>query len=174
MSKQFESRQKDGQANSIEAISKSQRKRQSTELQQLGAELARLSSQQLDALPLPVELRDALAVAQSIRPHGALKRQGKYIGGILRTMDVESIREDLARLRFQSSHAVRRHHKIEKWRDRLLAEGDDAIGPLLAEIPSVDRQQIRQIVRNAHQEQLQGKPPRASRLLYRFLRDVLE
>ena len=44
---------------------------------------------------------------------------------------------------------------------------------LLAAHPGADRQKLRQLVRNAHEERKRNKPPRAYRELFRELREVL-
>ena len=54
-----------------EGPSKSELKRQSRELQDLGDELVALPAVELDALGLPEELRDAVATARRITAHGA-------------------------------------------------------------------------------------------------------
>ncbi len=158
-----------------EFVSKSQRKRESLELQTLGAELTKLSDVQLANMELPVKLFEAIIQAKSIKQHGALKRQLKYIGGVLRAIDTDPIREVLARFAMQSAHAVREHHRIERWRDRLIAQGDVALSELLTEAPHTDRQKLRQLFRNAQSEQRdQMKSVKASRALYRYLRECLE
>jgi len=37
-----------------------------------------------------------------------------------------------------------------------------------------DRQQLRQLVRNANKESQQNKPPKASRLLFKYLKELQE
>jgi ribosome-associated protein len=158
----------------FEELSKTKKKRQSQELQHLGLELSRLSSKELDELNLASELREAIDEARQIKAGGALKRQIKFIGGLLRALDADPIRENLTRIKYQSGAAARQHHRIEKWRDRLLAEGDAAVGRLMDQVGGMDCQQLRQLVRNAKKELEQGKTPRAARSLYRYLRDHLE
>ena len=59
-------------------------------------------------------------------------------------------------------------HRIEALRDALLGDhGDDAMTELLAAHPAADRQHLRQLVRNAHEERKRNKPPRAFRELFR-------
>jgi ribosome-associated protein len=159
---------------SEERISKSQRKRESKDVQALGAELTGLPREQLESLPLPEHLLQAIADARAMNRHGARKRQIKYIGGLLRAMDVEPIRAALEDIHGQSARAAAQHHRIERWRDRLLAQGDEAVTALLNEYPSVDRQRIRQLIRAAHREAAAGKPPQAARSLFRALRALLK
>ncbi|MGR9109068.1 MAG: ribosome biogenesis factor YjgA [Gammaproteobacteria bacterium] len=157
-----------------ESISKTRKKRQSAELQQLGSDLSRLTAAQLDCLDLDAELRSALDLARKIKPGGALKRQIKFIGGLLRQRESDPIRDRLAELKHQSGAVARQHHVLESWRERLLAEGDAALEALLEEFPGIDRQQIRQMVRSARNEAEKGQPPLASRTLYRYLRSFIQ
>jgi ribosome-associated protein len=157
-----------------ELLSKTKKKQLSAELQRLGLELSRLSPRELDSLGLNAELRSAIDQARKIKPGGALKRQIKFIGGLLRELDAAPIRENFAQLKHQGSAATRRHHRLEKWRDRLLEEGDSAIEALMEQVPDIDCEQLRQFIRTAKKETEQGKPPKTARILYRFLAEFLE
>src|SRR5690606_40270418 len=64
-------------------------------------------------------------------------------------------------------------HRAERWRERLLAEGDAALAELLDAHPDADRQKLRQLVRSALDEQARNKPPRAFRELFKLLRGML-
>lgn len=63
-------------------------------------------------------------------------------------------------------------HRVERWRERLLAESDVALAELLEAYPAADRQQLRQLVRNAISERAKNKPPRAYRELFQVLREL--
>jgi len=152
--------------------SKSSLKRESAALQDLAAELAALSSRQLQSLDLPETLFNAIKEVSDMPPKGARKRMLKYIGGLLRVMDAEPVKEQLAKLRQQSMHSAREHHKIEHWRERLIKQGHTALTELLNAYPCADRQQLRQLIRNAQKELQQQKPPHFSRQLFRYLRDL--
>ena len=104
-------------------------------------------------------------------PHkGARKRLLKFITGQLNKIDVEPILEKLARMKNKSAHAVREHHIVERWRDRLVAGGNDVLTEFLNEQPDADRQQLRQLLRNIKKEAESSTPPKSSRLLYRYLK----
>ena len=64
-------------------------------------------------------------------------------------------------------------HHIERWRDRLLEEGDTALELLLEEYPLADRQYLRQSIRNAKKEMQANKPPKTARGLFKYLRELL-
>src|SRR3546814_10961745 len=64
-------------------------------------------------------------------------------------------------------------HLAEHWRERLIDEGDKALAQWLQEFPDSDRQQLRQLLRNARDERSKARPPRALRGLLRSLRASL-
>ena len=153
--------------------SKSSLKRESAALQDLGQELLELPEDRLARLELPEALHEAVRVGRSITAHGGLRRQRKFIGKLLRGLDAEPIRAGLAALRGKSAEQTRLQHQCERWRDRILSEGDTAVNVFVAEHPDAERQKLRQLARDGQHERDAGKPPRAARLLFRYVRDVL-
>ena len=79
--------------------SKSARKREYIALQKLGEELITLKESELNSLPLDDNLRDAVLEARQIKAHGALRRQKQYIGKLMRHIDPEPLRAEMAKLR---------------------------------------------------------------------------
>lgn len=154
--------------------SKSQRKRDCAALQELAAELVNMAKAKLAALPLDEELREAIALGQSIKAHGGRKRQILYIGKLLRSVDVTPLKEALAKLDQTDAASVAHLHRLERWRERLLTEGNEALTQLLDEYPAADSQRLRQLIRNAQQELAAGKPPKSSRELFKYLRALSE
>jgi ribosome-associated protein len=168
------SRIPDTENNLQQEASKSQRKRDLEELRQLGRELLTFSDDALRQLLLPETLLEALRTAQKIKAHGAQKRQLQYIGKLLREVDVTPIREAIEARDRQHAMHTRGFQQLEELRDTLLAEGDTAIGEVMARFPLADRQHLRKLVRQACREHEQKQPPRASRQLFRYLRDLQE
>lgn len=156
----------------IEYVSKSQLKRESHARQALGEELVKLNSEQLAKFQLPEQLLEAIQMAQNIKKHGAKKRQLQYIGRLMRDIEVEPIQQILDNIKGISAQAIAQQHKIEQWRDRLINEGDEALQTLLSEFPHVDRQRIRQLLRNIQKETEGNKPPKSYRELYKYLRSL--
>lgn len=159
---------------SEEPKSKSQLKRDMHALQALGEELVNLTPEQFKKFDLPENLYDAVFEARRIHSHGARKRQLQYVGRVMRNIDPAPIRERLDALRGQSRQAAAKLHRIERWRDRLLEEGDHVLEELLEQHRDVDRQYLRQLVRNAAKEKLANKPPRSARQLFQYLRDIMK
>ncbi|WP_276145494.1 ribosome biogenesis factor YjgA [Ralstonia solanacearum] len=155
--------------------SKSQRKREVTALQDLGAALEALPKDKLAKVPLPESLADALQQARRITNHEGKRRQMQYIGKLMRALtddDVEAIRRVLATFVGASKAETARLHAIERWRDRLAAD-DGAITEFIAAHPDTDVQALRTLVRNARKEAQQGKPPKSSRELFQMVKQAL-
>ena len=79
--------------------SKSARKREYIALQKLGEELVTLKPSELDSLPLDESLLEAVLEAKQMKAHGALRRQKQYIGKLMRHIDPEPLRIEMAKLR---------------------------------------------------------------------------
>jgi ribosome-associated protein len=153
---------------------KTQIKKDMAVLFALSEELSELSATQLKYLELPENIHKAVVEVSGMPHKGARKRLLKFITGQLNKIEVEPIIEKLGRMKNKSAHAVREHHLVERWRDRLIAGGNDALTELLNEQPQADRQQLRQLLRNVQKEAEATKPPKSSRLLYRYLKNLLK
>ena len=156
-----------------ERPSKSERKREMHRLQVLGERLTELKPEQLTEIPLGTELLEALAEMRRLKGREARRRHLQYIGKLMRHEEGETIAAALERLKAGGIEQTRRLHELERWRDRLIEEGDEALGELIAAHPGADRQLVRQLVRTARREQEREKPPAASRKLFRYLREVI-
>src|SRR5262250_292518 len=155
-----------------ERPSKSERKRRSDDLQSLGEALIDMPDSELDALPLPEQLREAVLLARRITAHGGLYRQKQYIGKLMRKIDAEPIRAALDAKRERERVEALRFRRIEQWRDRLLQEGTGAIERLADEVPGIDVTAVTELVARARSEQPTGDATGASRALFRLLREA--
>ncbi len=153
---------------------KTQIKKDIAVLLALGEEISTLPSAQITALSLPVKLETAIREIAKMPHKSARKRQLKYVAQQFYKMEseIEPILEKVAKFKNQSSHATREHHIVERWRERLLNDGHEALTKLLDDYPHADRQQLRQLVRNAIKEKETAKPPKSSRQLYRHLKTL--
>ncbi|MDH5693529.1 MAG: DUF615 domain-containing protein [Gammaproteobacteria bacterium] len=158
----------------FEEKSKSQLKRVAHELQDLGKILVELPVSQFKKFDLEPELKDAVDLARGIRSYSGKKRQLQFIGKLMRSMDVEPIRQQLDKLNNLHQEDTQRLHQTEAWRDRLLSEGNSAVSEFVASFPSVDVQYLRQLIRQADKEAKQGKPPKSKRLLFKLVGEMLD
>ncbi|MDR3396292.1 MAG: ribosome biogenesis factor YjgA [Pandoraea sp.] len=158
-----------------EGPSKSQRKRESHALQDLGEELVNLGKDALARVPMPENLERAVRDCRKITAHEGRRRQMQYVGKQMRTLhesEVEAIRRALDIINGVSKAETAKLHALERWRERLLAK-DEALTELLTQHPEADAQQLRTLVRNARREQAAQKPPKAFRELFQALKDLL-
>lgn len=161
-----------------EMPSKSQLKRDAEAVQALGRELVELPPARYAAvmskLDLPENLREAIEACRAIHARGGRKRQLQYIGKLMRGVDPEPVRRALAALAGHDAAETAALHRLERWRERLIEEGDAALAELLDEYPLADRQQLRQLVMKARKEREAGQSPAAARALFRALRELAE
>jgi ribosome-associated protein len=153
---------------------KTQIKKEIAELFALGENLSKLAPTQLNGLELPENIRKAISEVGDMPHKGARKRLLKYIAGQLHKIDVDPVQEKLDRILNKSAHSVREHHITEQWRDKLIHEGNEALTDLFDEQPTADLQHIRQLLRNIKKEIETAKPPKSTRLLYRYLKTLFQ
>lgn len=151
-----------------EPKSKSQLKREMLALRQLGTKLVALSSTKLDQISLSEKLKEAILQAKTFR-RSALSRQLKYIGGLILDEDHEKIQKQLIDIGRPHHQQVDAFHEVESWRDALLSGDEALLNELLQSFDNVDRQHLRQLIRNANNEKQLDKPPKSSRALFRYL-----
>lgn len=155
--------------------SRSIQRREALDILALAKELAALPEGMLDQVPLNESLRHQVDEARRITQPIAHKRQVQYLAKHLRKHedDIPAIRLAVDAPKQEKRRATAQLHHAESWRDRLISEGDEAITALLAEHPQADRQQLRQLVRQALSEAKADKPPAASRQIFRLIRELL-
>ena len=154
-------------------LSKSQRKRDMVALQDIGEELTQLNEQQLDSIDLPESLRDAVLAARAMKRNEARRRQMQYIGKLMRQVDPAPIRAKLDAWLSTSAEHTARLHRIERWRERLIAD-PLSVSEFIAEYPGTDSQQLRTLIRNIEQERNRNKPPKHFRALFQMIREQVE
>ena len=156
--------------------SRSQQRRAALDVLELGEQLVALSAAQLARLPIPDEVMPHIRETQRITAYGARKRQLAFLAKQMRRQDdeaLDAIRDALGKDGEASRRETAAMHRIEALRDTLLGdEGDAAMTALLDEYPGADRQKLRQLVRNTHEERKRNKPPHAYRELFRELREL--
>ena len=154
-------------------ISKSERKRRMTGLQDVGAELAELSAEVLARMALPEELREALLDFKGYSKHEARRRQMQYIGRLMRDIDPAPIVAQLEAMKAPSRKQTALFHVAERWRDALLAE-PDAAERFTREFPGTDLAKLRGLVADAHAERKSGRAPKHARELFHFVNHIVQ
>ncbi|MFM2482971.1 ribosome biogenesis factor YjgA [Celerinatantimonas sp. YJH-8] len=155
-------------------ISKSQLKREAQQLKVLGQEICQLNAERLATIPLSEAMLDAVALAKRIsNKREALRRHMNYIGKLMREEDLEAIEAALDKIRNRHLYENQRQHKLEMLRDKLIQSQDSEaqIQSLLDAHPFLERQKLRQLIRQAKKELAENTPPKSSRELFRYLRE---
>lgn len=156
--------------------SKSQLKREMTELQKLGAELVDEPRDRVKRMQMPEDVRDAILECQTIKDHEGRRRQLQYVGKKMRTLEPEEIaviQKTLEVWRGQSKSNVAATHALERQREKLLKD-DSYLTELLSTNAELDAQRLRTLIRNAKKELAESKPPKAYREIYQILKGIQE
>ncbi|TQV75388.1 DUF615 domain-containing protein [Aliikangiella marina] len=129
-------------------ISKTQLKNEAKALQTFGKELTELSLTKLESLPLSETTIFAIRDYHKQSGNIAKKRHLAFIGKCLRSEDADAVKlileqDDFNNLRKQKSIASN-----DELIEELLAQGDKKIQELLQKNSTLDRQKLRQLVRN--------------------------
>lgn len=157
-----------------ERPSKTQRKKASHELQDLGEALVALPPDRVDTLPLPESLADAVREYRRTRSHEGRRRQMQYIGRLMRGTDTAPIRQAVLDMQLGRAKDSLALHQAERWRAELIAS-DDALTGFLHEHPQADAQQLRSLVRNARKDaaaEPEQRSGRAYRELFQFIKQA--
>ena len=140
-------------------------KRESTELQKLGEDLLTLRAELLIKLELPDKLADGVLEAKRITNFEGKRRQMQFIGKQMRLIDetvLTAIRQALGDQLGGSASDNLALHQAQLWRDRLIGE-DDAFGQWVDQFPATDSQQLRALIRQARKDAKPEKPGLAPR-----------
>ena len=166
--------------------SRTELKRESDELQDLGKELLTLRTDLFNRLGLPDKLSDALAEARRITNFEGKRRQMQFVGKLMRKLDeaqVAAVRQALDVQKNGSPTEKLSLHLAEQWRDRLIAN-DESLAAWLEQFPTTDTQQVRALIRQvrkdapgkeaiAETEGLAPRKTRAYRELFQMVRAQL-
>ncbi|OGB59868.1 MAG: ribosome-associated protein [Burkholderiales bacterium RIFOXYD12_FULL_59_19] len=156
-------------------------KRESTELQKLGADLLDLRADLLARLDLSDKFKDAIADAKRITNFEGKRRQMQFIGKLMRKLEpevLEAVKKTLSEEATGSAADNLVLHQAEIWRDRLIAD-DDAAAQWITQNPSCDSQELRALIRQARKDAKPSKPGalprhgRAYREIFQMVREQL-
>lgn len=154
-----------------EQPSKSQRKRDMHALRDLGKKLLDVPEDRLRRLS-NADIVEAVLTCKKITRGSARKRQLQYIGKLMRSADVDEVRDLVDTMDAASSAHVAQFHRLEQWREQLIAEDPNVMQEVLSVCPAIDRQHLRQLIRNAIAERNEARdPPIHFRRLFQYLKE---
>lgn len=141
---------------------------QEKELRALALRLAAMTPAQRQQLPLDELLLDEIVHLAGLGRKSAHRRQLLRVQGLLRLEDLDPL---LAHLEGATEDRGRLLG-LERWRARLLEGGDADLSAYIEAHPSVDRQRLRALIRQARREGHGGKD--AARRLFQLLKAAVE
>ena len=134
--------------------SKSQRKREMSELLSTVKELELLSLKELEA-SIDEGLKQKILELQRINKGSAKKRQRQHIVKFLSKKERFAM-EDLDKLKASKMTKNQMFHEIETLRERLLIKQEKAFESLKESYPSIDMKKIKSLINLAQQEDKDG------------------
>jgi len=152
--------------------SKTQLKKASHDLQDLGEALVAMPVDRLAGLAMDEILLDAIRQFKRTKSFEGKRRQMQYIGKLMRRADPEPLREAVAAMQLGQAKDALALHEAERWRVELVAS-DDALTRWTAEHPDSDVQQLRSLIRAARKDAAavpEQRSGRAFRELFKFIR----
>jgi ribosome-associated protein len=160
--------------------SKSQKKRESQELQVLGQDLTEMPASRVATLGLPESLNAALEEFRKTRSHEGRRRQLQFIGKLMRQVDAEPLREAVAAYKLGGAQDALLLHQVERWRSLLVGQ-DTAVTDWMLAFPDSDAQQLRALIRQARSDSREDaaagaatRQGRSFRELFKFIKSHLQ
>lgn len=121
-------------------------------------------------LEIDDDLREAIGRARTIGPAVARRRAERTLAGDLRRFDLVEVEAQITKLQ-DGNPDVQQFHLAEQWRTRLVEEGPAAI----PEFPGgPDNEELPRLIAAAQREKTTGRPPGASRALFRHIAEQLK
>jgi ribosome-associated protein len=155
-------------------ISKTEIKQEAKDLKELAEKLVKLSKSQRAKLTASDELQDAFKLADKIsNKPDALRRHFQFMAKLLRDEALDTLKLEYQKILSPTQDNDAEMRLVESWRTKLLNNGDDAINKLLEDAPTLERQKLRQLVRQANKELAKEKPGKSHKELFQYVKGGL-
>ena len=153
--------------------SKTQIKQEQDDIKNLGRQLVELTPAEIKSFSLSPSLTEALLTAKNLS-RAALQRQYKFIRKLLNKEDLDEVRHQLNILSGLVKIENKKFHQLECWRDQLIEGNNETLEDIALIYPEIDRQYIRQLIRNTQKERANEKPLKSAKQLFKYLRELTE
>jgi ribosome-associated protein len=155
-----------------ELKSKTEIKREMHQLQDFAQRLIEMSKHQRSRLPLSDDLKDAMVLADKItNKHEALRRHIRHTAKILLETDLEPIHQAMEVMANKHQQETAKFVRLEALRDDLITQGNSAVEALIEDFPTIERQKIKQLIRNAAKEKKAEKLGKHYKNLFSYLKE---
>ena len=88
----------------------------------------------------------------------------------MRQVDPDPIQMALSRVDQEHQADIHVFRQTEKWRDQMLSGDKELISTLTERFNDLDDQKILTLIERSRVEKMAGRPPKASRALFRYLK----
>lgn len=148
-------------------------KQELQQVQEVVKRIIALPAKHFEEVPMSEDIREQFELARRIEK-GALQRHIRYMTGRMGEEDIDAMVDTMNRQNIPQKQALERLHRVEGWRDKLIAGDNDLLTEIIATHPDCDVQYLRQLSRNAAKEAKANKTPKSARLLFKYLNELEE
>jgi ribosome-associated protein len=153
---------------------RTQQRRDALAVLALANQLIEMPPSKLAKANLPDDVLREVEMTKRITAHIARKRQLGFLAKVMRRHEdsaFDTLRALLGENREHQRRETAAMHRLEALRDTLL-DDDNALPALIDQHPTLDRQHLRSLIRQARVERDGNKAPRAYREIFQLLKDL--
>ena len=152
--------------------SKTALKNEAKDVHAFGKILVGLTDKQISQIKLPENVQEAIREFKKLKKNSAKNRQSLYLAKLLRAIDISEARQFVAHLKFESQTEIRKFHKIEDWRNKLIADISN-LTDFVNLSPAIDIQKLRKLILNSQKEIKKGSSNKFQKELFQLIKDIL-
>ena len=152
--------------------SKTALKNEAKDVHAFGKILVGLTDKQIGQIELPENVHEAIKELKKLKKNSAQKRQSLYLAKLLRGLDLSEAKRFVDHLKFESQTEIKKFHKVENWRNKLVAD-ISTLTDFVNLSPAVDIQQIRKLILNSQKEIKKGSAKKFQKELFQFIKNIL-
>jgi len=154
-----------------ELKSKSEIKREMHQMQDFAQSLVEMSKHQRSKIPLTEALLEDMVLADKIKgKHEAVRRHIRHIAKVLMETDLDPIYQAIDVMNNKHQQETAKFVHLENIRDSLIAGDNQTAEDILADNENMERQKLKQIIRQAKKEQKAQKIGKYTQELFNYLK----
>ena len=152
--------------------SKTALKNEAKDIHAFGRILVGLTDKQLSQIELPENVHEAIKELKKLKKNSAQKRQSLYLAKLLRAIDLSEAQQFVDQLKFESQTEIKKFHKVEDWRDKLLADISN-LTDFVNLSPGIDIQKLRETYPQFSERIKKGSSKKFQKELFQFIKEIL-
>jgi len=152
--------------------SKTALKNEAKDVHAFGKILVGLTDKQIGQIEFPENVHEAIKELKKLKKNSAQKRQSLYLAKLLRGLDLSEAKRFVDHLKFESQAEIKKFHKVEVWRDKLVAD-ISSLTDFVNLSPGIDIQKLRKLILNSQREIKKGSSTKFQKELFQFIKETL-